>query len=283
MDRLLENIGYEVVATLGEGARSTIFAVKDKRGQLYALKHVVKEKAKDQRFLEQAILEHKVASQLNHPCLRRCYKMIRQRQLLRVVEVFVLMEMVDGVTLERQRPGDLVQLCQICGKIADGLESMHQEGFVHADIKPSNVLVTDDWSVKIIDFGQSCQIGTVKQRIQGTPDFIAPEQVRRKAITPQTDVFNLGATMYWLLTSRHITTMIPKGGGGAEQSESPESTEPPIKIKPDVPAALSALVMQCIESKANDRPESMARVRDRLDLAVRQLERRDSPPPAEAV
>ncbi len=282
MDRLHENLGYDVVATLGEGARSTIYAVKDRRGQLYALKHVVKEKAKDQRFLDQAILEHKVASQLNHPSLRRCYKMIRQRQLLRVVEVFVLMEMVDGVTLEHQRPTDLIQMCQICGKIADGLESMHEGGYVHADIKPNNIIVTDDWSVKIIDFGQSCQIGTVKQRIQGTPDYIAPEQVRRKAITPRTDVFNLGATMYWLLTGSHITTMIPKGIGGGEQTE-PEPTAPPIQVRPDVPAALSALVMQCIETTVNDRPDSMARVRDRLDLAIGQLVRRASPPPAEAV
>ena len=88
--------------------------------------------------------------------------------------------------------------------------------------------------------------------------------------------------MYWLLTGRHITTMIPKGIGGAEQSE-PEPTSPPNQLRPDVPAALSALVMQCIETKPTDRPDSMARVRDRLDLAIGQLERRASPPPAEAV
>jgi len=258
--------------------------VKDRRGQVYALKHVVKQDPKDQRFIDQAVLEHRVASQLNHPSIRRSFKLIRQRRMLRVSEVFVLLEMIDGVTLERWKPEGLIQLCQICGKVADGLESMHASGFVHADIKPNNVMVTADDQVKIIDFGQSCPAGTVKQRIQGTPDYIAPEQVRRKSITPRTDVFNLGATMYWLLTNRHIVTMIPKGISGGEKEENePAATPSPESLRPEIPAALSALVMQCIEKKPNQRPESMARVRDRIDLAVGQLQRNASGPTATAV
>ena len=279
MARAQEILGYEVLARLGDGARSTIYAVKDKHNQVYALKHVVKNKPKDSRFLEQAVLEHRVASKLNHPCLRRSYKLVRHRQLLRVSEVFALMELVDGVTLEQYVPPDLVSLCQVCGQIADGLESMHEDGYVHADMKPNNVLVTDDDRVKIIDFGQSCTIGTVKQRIQGTPDYIAPEQVRRKTLTPRTDVFNFGATMYWLLTRRHIPTMIPKGVKGIEYRES-EPPPSPHALKPEVPEALSALVIDCVEQVVNERPESMARVRDRLDLAISQLQRRESQGPA---
>lgn len=279
MARAQEILGYEVLARLGEGARSVIYAVKDKHNQVYALKHVIKNKPKDGRFLEQAVLEHRVASKLNHPCLRRSYKLVRHRQLLRVSEVFVLMELVDGVTLEQYVAPDLVGLCQVCGQIAGGLESIHEDGFVHADMKPNNVLVTDDDQVKIIDFGQSCTIGTVKQRIQGTPDYIAPEQVRRKALTPRTDVFNFGATMYWLLTRQHIPTMIPKGTKGIDSRD----TEPPPSphaLRPEVPEALSALVMDCVEPVVNERPESMARVRDRLDLAISQLQRRESQGPA---
>ena len=63
---------------------------------------------------------------------------------------------------------------------------------------------------KIIDLGQSCPIGTTKSRIQGTPDYIAPEQVKRRTLGPRTDVFNLGATMYWALTGKNVPTLIPK-------------------------------------------------------------------------
>jgi serine/threonine protein kinase len=282
MARLHDILGYEVIGELGHGARSTIYAVKDRRGQLYALKHVIRGESKDQRFLDQAILEHKVASQLNHPCLRRSFKLIRQRRILRISEVFVLMEMIDGSTLEHYQRPDLIELCRICGKIADGLESMHDAGYVHADIKPNNVMITDDMQVKIIDFGQSCPSGTVKQRIQGTPDYIAPEQVRRKSITPRTDVFNFGATMYWMLTERHIKTMIPTKGDRDEPLD-PEPTPPPHALRPQIPMALSALVMQCIEPRASNRPESMGRVRDRIDLAVGQLQRNGSGPTATTV
>src|SRR5690606_35077399 len=109
----------------------------------------------------------------------------------------VLMEMVDGLTLEHYVPDNLIELCRIFQQTALGLHAMHEAGYVHADIKPNNILFMDDQRVKIIDFGQSCKADTVKDRIQGTPDYIAPEQVLRRAITPQTDVFNLGATMYW--------------------------------------------------------------------------------------
>src|SRR6201999_3313842 len=115
-------------------------------------------------------------------------------------EIYVLMEMVDGMTLEQQHSEDIVVLCRLMQQVASGLLAMHKAGFVHADIKPNNILVTDDLHVKIIDFGQSCAVGTVKERIQGTPDYIAPEQVNRKPINQQTDVFNLGATLYWNLT-----------------------------------------------------------------------------------
>ena len=183
MSNVKEILGYDVLATLGEGAKSKIYAVKDRHNQVYALKHVIKSEPKDSRFIEQALLEHRVSSRLNHPCLRRSYKVVRLRRLLRINEVFVLMEMIDGITLEGYQPPDLVRLCQVCGQIAEGLMAMHEAGYVHADIKPNNVMVTDDGQVKIIDFGQSCRSGTVKERIQGTPDYIAPEQVRRKALS----------------------------------------------------------------------------------------------------
>src|SRR5205809_142124 len=82
---------------------------------------------------------------------------------------------------------------------SSGLEALHHMGYIHCDLKPNNILVDPGGQVKVIDLGQACKVGTAKSRIQGTPDFIAPEQVKCEAVTARTDVFNLGATMYWTL------------------------------------------------------------------------------------
>lgn len=262
--------GYEVLATLGHGARSAIYAVIDKNGQVYALKHVVKQDPSDQRFLDQALDDHTVASLFDQANLRRSYRVIRHRKLMRTQEIALLMELVDGLTLEEKKVGDLTEVCEVFKQVAVGLKTMHDQGWVHADIKPNNILVTDDGAVKIIDFGQSCQIGTAKERIQGTPDYIAPEQVQREPITTKTDVFNLGATMYWLLTGRHIPTLIPKGQPGLSY-KTHETCPAPRQVNDRVPPALSSLVMSCIQARPEDRPESMTRVYSRLEIAATQL------------
>ncbi len=263
--------GFEVLTTLGLGARSVIYAVKDKDDQVYALKHVVKGEGDDQRYLDQALGEYNVASKFEHPNLRRVSRVIRRRKLIGGGELGVLMELVDGLTLEEFQVHDPLTVCHICQQVALGLKAMHDVGLVHSDIKPANILVTDAGVVKLIDFGQSCEIGTIKQRIQGTPDYIAPEQVRCEPITPRTDVFNLGATMYWLLTGRNIPTLIPKGG--PEMTVKQENPcPPPNEVNKGVPPALSGLVMNCIQSQPAHRPETMARVYSRLEIAAQQLE-----------
>jgi eukaryotic-like serine/threonine-protein kinase len=290
MTRLNAIDGYDVLAILGHGARSTIYAVQDaKDNQIYALKRVVKTGPADQRYLDQATKEHEVAVKLNHPALRKSYKLIRHREVIRVTEIYVLMEMIDGVTMEQHKTASMLDMVALIQQVALGLGAMHKAGFVHADIKPNNILVTGEKQVKIIDFGQSCEIGTVKERIQGTPDFIAPEQVLRREITPQTDVFNLGATMYWLLTGKHVPTLIPKSKFAAGTVIKPNENAindptldgkllPPREHNAEVPPALSSLVMSCLETEPRERPETMQILHDRLELAVGQLQRESKPP-----
>ena len=265
-------VGYDVLATLGYGARSTIFAVKDKDQHVYALKRLIKEGPSDQRFLDQAIHEHEICQKFDDPRLRKSIKLIKRRQVIRTTEVYVLMELVDGETLEQYTVKDLVELCYLCREIAFGLHSMHEVGYVHADMKPNNVIVVAPRKIKVIDFGQSCPIGTVKERIQGTPDYIAPEQVLRREIQPYTDVFNLGATMYWLLTRKHVPTLIPKGQAGLS-IKTEDKCVAPMEVDPSIPPALSNLVMSCIETDPPQRPKNMKLVCDRLEMAIRQAKR----------
>ncbi len=268
--------GYEVIGKLGHGAHSTIFHVRDKRLQEFAMKRVVKDHAKAQRFVDQALLEHKIANKFDHPSLRKSLKVMKQG-LFRTSEVLVLMEYVKGETLEEINLDNIAFLTQLTVDVADGLAQMHEKGFVHADIKPANIMVTREKKIKIIDFGQSCEINTVKDRIQGTPDYIAPEQVKKQRITPKTDIFNFGATLYWMITRQNIPTLITKKKGKqvgdmkiSLQSKCPD----PVELNPNIPPALSTLVMDCIQIDPRVRPDSMLQVRDRLDIAAAQFRAR---------
>jgi len=260
--------GYAVLAEIGRGAASIIYLVQDSKSKrVYALKHVRKENAKDQRFLDQAYAEADIASKVRSERIRKIERLIKGRQrLISVNEVFLLMEYVDGISIERHPPRTFEQAVDIFRQTAEGLGAMHDAGFVHADMKPNNIVITDDGAVKIIDLGQACSVGTIKERIQGTPDYIAPEQVHRREIVPQTDVYNLGATMYWCLTQRHIPTAMPKDNALVSSLDDAqiELPTPPHELNERVPGAMSELVMHCVRVGVDERPESMHEVCRRL-------------------
>jgi eukaryotic-like serine/threonine-protein kinase len=267
---------FEVLQCLGYGARSTIYAVSERRtGQVYALKRVIRRSAEDDRFLEQAEQEFAISSQFDHPALRKSIRLIKRRKLIKVSELYLVMEMFDGTSLDAQRPASLTSLISIFVQVAQGLQAMHKLGYVHADIKPNNILVNDRLDAKIIDFGQSCAIGTIKQRIQGTPDYIAPEQVGRGPLTPATDLFNFGATLYWCVTDRHIPTLIPKKKAGPVRVDSRE-LKAPHEVNPKVPMPLSRLIIDCVQNRPSQRPQDFAVVLPRLELALT-VARSDSP------
>lgn len=268
MEQLPELDGYEIISCLGYGARSTIYAVSEKKtGQLYALKRIIRKTSEDDRFLEQAEQEYAIASQFDHAALRRCYKIIRKRKLLKTIELQLLMELVDGTSLDVHRPGSLVKMIQVFLQVASGLAAMHRLGYVHADIKPNNILVNEKLAVKIIDFGQSCSVGTIKQRIQGTPDYIAPEQVGRGPLTAATDVFNFGATMYWCTTDHHIPTLIPRKKADHEKP-APRELKAPHELNPRIPMPLSRLIVDCVQNRPSHRPPDFTTVIPRLELAL---------------
>ena len=261
--------GFRVMSELGRGAASVIYlAQEEKTKHIWCLKHVKKQNAKDQRFLDQAENEYKVSQQLAHHGLRSIKKIIKKGSFLKVNELYQVMELVDGISLEQTPPGTFEKALQIFHQVAEALAHMHQRGFVHADMKPNNIVVDDDGTARVIDLGQSCPSGAVKERIQGTPDYIAPEQVHRRPITPATDVYNLGATMYWVLTRHHIPTALAKGDSlvSSLDDEFIEKPKPAIELNPRIHPRLNELIMQCVEVQPGARPESMKFVADRLEL-----------------
>jgi serine/threonine-protein kinase len=268
-------LGYDIISRLGQGAGSVIYAASDpSTGQLYAVKHVVCESARDARLIEQVEAEFSLGKTLVHPNLRRIYDLKLSRSIFRRnAEALLVMELIDGQTLAERPGATMGQTVESFIQVAHGLRAMHALGLVHCDLKPNNILRTDDGVVKLIDFGQSCRAGAVKQRIQGTPDFIAPEQMMRQPVTAQTDVYNLGATIYVLLTGKPIPTAYTTGANGRDSFLLPQMMESPRDLNANVPAGLSNLVMESISTSPAKRPDGMPEVISRLELALHVLER----------
>ena len=263
--------GCQIMDFLGSGARSTIWRVRDRHtNRLFALKQVVKRPGDDGRFLAQAINEFNVSSCFDHPALRRCDQLRKFRKWFSLRELHLYMELCEGENCQVSRPLEINKVLRIFLPVADALAHMHSRGFVHGDIKPNNIIIASDGTVKIIDFGQSCRTGTIKERIQGTPDFIAPEQVHRRPLDGRTDIFNFGAALYWVLTGQAIPTVLPKKTESI-QLLSDSLLKPPEEINPDVPPALSKLVMDCVEPQPRSRPASARDIISRLDLVAHAL------------
>ena len=268
--QMMEVPGFQVVGFLGSGARSTIWQVRDRQSsQYFALKRVVKKHLTDQRFLEQAINEYEVAGKLDHPVVRKIFRMRKVKEWLRLREIHLVMELCEGATVQASRPTAIPAVLAIFQEVAGALAYMNSRGFVHADMKPNNILVAESGAVKIIDLGQSCPIGTTKQRIQGTPDFIAPEQVFRRPLDGRTDVFNFAAALYWTLTGQAIPTVLPKKGG--VQLMTDLAIVPPHEMNGEVSLPLSRLVTDGIRINPAQRPASMNDVISRLELIAHTL------------
>ncbi len=271
--------GFTIKKRIGTGARSTIYLATDHQTNTdVALKRIIFERPEDTRVFEQTENEFKVAQRINHPYIRKCYKLKKIRTMLKLNEMLLSMELFEGKSLEDVPTLSLVDVLLVFRMVATGLNAMHREGFIHCDIKPNNILMGKAGSIKIIDLGQSCKIGTTKRRIQGTPAYIAPEQVRRKPLGPGTDVFNLGATMYWALTGKNVPTLIHKRNEPLiSQRNGPASIviqrkyPAPHELKKGVPIGISRLVMDCVKDKPTQRPPNMMTLISRLDMMIHSL------------
>jgi serine/threonine protein kinase len=161
---------------------------------------------KDQRFLDQAEIECKVAQALDHPAIRKIPRLIKKGSLLRTKELFLVMELVDGMSMERHPPATFETAVDIFHQVARGLHHMHDRGYVHADMKPNNIVVSDNNRAKVIDLGP-----VVQDRDDQAADPGHARLHRPRAGAPardhaeRTDVYNFGATMYWVMTRRRTS------------------------------------------------------------------------------
>ena len=259
----ISSIGrYTVVGTLGKGAHSTILHVRraaDSRD--YALKLVTLDQPGDEKFLEQARHEFRVAQMLGHPNLIKIYCLELKRTLLfKVKKAEVLIEYVNGKTLDAI-PVPLDQLVPVFAQVAAGLAHMHRRGVFHADLKPNNILYGKRGEVKVIDYGLAWIKGEPKDRVQGTPEYMAPETGRTKVINERTDIYNLGATMYRITTLKLPPSAMPGTDSLRVGAKAFTALMTPVQeLNKAVPQRLCDLIHRCLSFDPDKRPERMGEV-----------------------
>ena len=152
---ILDVGGFSIIRRLGTGARSTIYLATDlEDDKQVALKRIIFERPEDTRIFEQVETEYNIAVGIDHPYLRKCYKLRKIRSMFKVREMLLSMEYFDGQSLEDCPSLSLGDVLLVFRMVASGLGAMHQNGFVHCDIKPNNILINKAGAIKIIDLGQ---------------------------------------------------------------------------------------------------------------------------------
>jgi eukaryotic-like serine/threonine-protein kinase len=257
---------YRVINTLGTGAGSTILLISDKTagGKRYALKVVRKQEPEDEVYVQQAKTEFEAAKKLNHPAIAKVFDCRTKKAWFKVTGIELLLEYVDGKTLDEIEAPELGQLVLIFCQVSSALTHMHRRGVFHGDLKPANIMLAKNGQVKLIDFGTAWVRGQEKNRIQGTPNFIAPEQATEKLVDEKTDIYNLGATMYRMFTGRYAQQGILKPGDDRK-------LVPPVKVNARIPVALNELIIASLNLDPSKRPSGMFEMRDQLSAIAKQM------------
>jgi serine/threonine-protein kinase len=262
----LASMKYRVVNQLGTGAGSTILQISDKTsgGKRYALKVVRRQDEDDDIYVRQALTEFEAAKKLNHPAIAKVFDCRLKKAWFKVKGVELLMEYVEGKTLDEIEAPQHSQLVLVFCQVASALTHMHRRGVYHGDLKPSNIMLNKTGQVKLIDFGTAWVRGQEKNRIQGTAQYIAPEQAVEKVVDEKTDIYNFGATMYRMFTGRYAQQAILKPGEDRKLT-------PPIKVNARIPAPLSELIVTCLSLDPSKRPAGMFEIRDQLSAIAKQM------------
>jgi serine/threonine protein kinase len=164
-------------------------------------------------------------------------------------------------------------LVQIFKCVADGLVHMHRRQVCHGDLKPNNILLSRAGDVKVIDYGLARIRGEAVDRVQGTPEYMAPEQTKHSLINERTDIYNFGATMYRLVTWRLPPSTVSEEDGGLpiDAKMWKRMFKPVEELVPATPPALVELIHRCLSFEAPKRPERMSEVQGALDHLVDEL------------
>jgi serine/threonine protein kinase len=273
---------YEIVRELGKGAMGIVYLAKDPLiGRLVALKTIrIAAHADDdeaQEFQQRFIREAQAAGILNHPAIVTVHDIGRDDES---GTSFIAMEFVEGQNLKevlsQGRALSFDQIGDIISQVADALDFAHAKGIVHRDVKPANIILLEGNRAKITDFGIAKIASgganlTSTGQFLGTPNYMAPEQIKGAPVDGRTDIFALGICLYECLTRRK-----PFGGDSLTSISYKivhEPFPPLAEVNPQIPEAYEELVANCL---AKDPTKRYQRARD-LGNALRAVLRGEKP------
>jgi tetratricopeptide (TPR) repeat protein len=269
---------YQIIEELGHGGMGRVYRALDKKlNEEVALKLVRPEIAADRSTLERFHTELKLARKISHPHVGRMYELMEEKR-----SHFITMEYVPGQDLRGliRQTGQLTvgKAIAIGKEICEGLAEAHKQGIIHRDLKPSNIIIDRAGEGRIMDFGIARSMA-VKSRtgagvMIGTPEYMSPEQVEGKEIDARTDIYSLGIILYEMLTGRvPFEGDTPFTVGVKHKSEAPRN---PKLLNPNIPDALSGVILKCLEKDRSKRYPSAADVRaglERVEIGLPTTER----------
>ncbi len=249
---------YELLEKIGDGGMAVVYKGKDKLlNRFIAVKILRPEFTKDATFVENFKRESQAAAGLSHPNIVGVYDVGREGNIN-----YIVMELIEGDTLnkiiEREAPMDYRKVIDISKQVAAALRVAHKNKIIHRDVKPHNIMITNDGVVKLADFGIARAVNdatlSTGSKIVGSVHYFSPEQARGNYVDERSDIYSLGIVMYEMLTGK-----VPFDGDNpvtVALKHINEEIVPPIELEPGIPPALDRCVMKATSKYQTNRYSS---------------------------
>ena len=254
--KMLDN-RYEILERIGTGGMAVVYKAKCHRlNRLVAIKILKSDLAQNEEFRRRFNAESQAVAQLSHPNIVSVYDVSRGGDT-----EYIVMELIDGITLKQymEKRGQLNwrESLHFITQIMRGLSHAHSRGIIHRDIKPQNIMVLRDGSVKVADFGIACladSAQTLTQEALGSVHYISPEQARGDRPDARSDIYSSGVVFYEMLTGR-----LPFEGESAVAVAIQHLSSIPLaprEINPDIPEQLELICMKAMAPDLEHRYQS---------------------------
>ena len=267
--KMLDN-RYEILEKIGSGGMATVFKAKDKvLNRFVAIKVLRDEFTTDSEFIKRFKSEAQAAASLNHANIVSIYDVKNEDTLY-----YIVMELIQGKTLKEIINEEGALPCKwsidIAMQICSALEMAHKHDIIHRDIKPHNIIITEDGVAKVTDFGIAKAVSnstiTAFGTTIGSVHYFSPEHARGGFTDAKSDIYSLGVVLYEMLTGKvPFDADTPVSVALKQVQEEP--TEP-IKINPDIPQNVNDIIMKAMEKEPSLRYQSAKEMNKDLKQAL---------------